>query len=148
MTARLIINSLGYLGLIPFAAGAWLSVSGDLLISIEPDFLFASYSAIILSFLGGVLWGRCLSLGESGLGSKLLLLSNAIALLAWFSLFAGDGYFNLALVSLMLGYVLVFAAETRLSRAPENATVRPYMRMRFMLTNLVLAAHLAVLLLA
>lgn len=149
MTTRTIITGLGVLGLIPFAAGAWWITLGGmepiLGLGLEPGFLFASYSAIILSFLGGVLWGRSLALDESRLGRKLLLLSNGIALLAWFGLLAGPGYFTLTLLALMLGYVVVFSAEQRLARTIDDELLAPYMRMRFFLTNLVLAAHLLVL---
>jgi hypothetical protein len=149
MTTRIIMTGLGFLGLIPFAAGAWLTVVGgmELLpgLGLEPGFLFASYSAIILSFLGGVLWGRSLALETTSLGRNLLLLSNGVALLAWFSLLAGPEYLNLALLTLMLGYVAVFSAEHRLAVHADYELLAPYMRMRLFLTNLVLVAHLLVL---
>jgi len=143
------MSGLGFLGLIPFAGGAWLTVVGGIelmpVLDIEPGFLFASYSAIILSFLGGVLWGRSLALEASSLGRNLLLLSNGIALLAWFSLFAGPDYFKLALLALMVGYVAVFSAEHRLATHADYELLAPYMRMRLFLTNLVLVTHLLVL---
>lgn len=143
--------TLGSLGLIPFAVGAGLISTDtqalDLGIGarIEPGFLFASYSAIILSFLGGVLWGRSLGLEAAGLGRNLLLLSNGMALLAWFGLIAGPDYFTLTLLALMLGYVVVLSAEQRLAVHADYELLTPYMRMRFFLTNIVLAAHLVAL---
>lgn len=149
MTMRSIMIGLGILGLIPFAASAWWIIVGEAEplpgLDIAPDFLFTSYSATILSFLGGVLWGRSLALNETGLGRNLLLLSNGIALLAWFGLLAGPEYITLTLLALMSGYIVVFAAEHRLATIADYALLVPYMRLRLLLTNLVLAAHLLVL---
>ena len=151
MNSKTVMLALGSLGLIPFAAGAALISAGtrtlDLGIGagINPGFLFASYSAIILSFLGGVLWGRSLGLDAAGPGRNLLLLSNGIALLAWFGLLAGPDYFTLTLLALMLGYVVVLSAEQRLAEYVDYELLAPYMRMRFFLTNIVLAAHLVAL---
>ncbi|MEZ5489640.1 MAG: DUF3429 domain-containing protein [Gammaproteobacteria bacterium] len=144
MNSRLIINGLGYLGLLPFLAGAMLVLSGRSVYSLQPGFLFVSYSTVILSFLGGVLWGRSLSLGESPLRWALLLLSNGIALLAWFSLLGGTASYRSALLSLMLGYVVVFVAERGADASLETALTRPYRGFRLVLTSLVVLLHLVV----
>ena len=144
MNSRLIINGLGYLGLIPFLAGAALVLSGREVFSLPPGLLFASYSTVILSFLGGVLWGRSLGLGESASRRALLLLSNGVALLAWFSLLGEPVSYRLALLSLMLGYVIVFFAERGIDASLEPVLAGPYRGFRLVLTSLVVLRHLIV----
>ncbi len=157
------MNTLGLLGFLPFAAGAWLIVSGDSFLSIDPRSLFSSYSAIILSFLGGVLWGRGLTLAQTGLRNCLLLLSNIFALIAWFTLLLAAPGSGLTLIVLMLGYVAVYGAERSLGKLTfqdqDSTASEPgsrsesmaerhaaYTRLRSLLTSLVVGAHLVVLL--
>ena len=55
-----LVRSVGYLGLIPFLAGAFLSITNISLPYELEHFTLnfcVQYSAIILSFMGGVLWG-------------------------------------------------------------------------------------------
>ena len=148
MHARSTINSLGYLGLIPFAGAAWLIWAGDGLLGLNPRFLFGSYSAVILGFLGGALWGRSIALESSGAVRRLLLLSNAVALLAWFSLLADLDQIHLVLTALMLGYALLLVAEWRYFGTLLGPVGKDYLQMRFVLTTLVLLAHITVLIIA
>jgi len=48
---------LGIAGLIPFVAGAWLSVSADTASRATGLRWLTAYAAVIVSFLGGVKWG-------------------------------------------------------------------------------------------
>jgi hypothetical protein len=155
VTQRLIFNLLGYLGLLPFAVSTGLVIAGITLFGVDPRFLFASYSATILSFLGGVLWGRCLGQTLPMTGSVMLLLSNCFALMAWAALLVSDTGYALALVVLMAGYCLAYLAERHLTDPsitdpsitdPSiSGLVKYYMKMRLVLTGLVLSAHLLLL---
>lgn len=145
MSTRLVFNLLGYLGLLPFVFGAWLAITRTSLLSLPPRLVFVSYSAIILSFLGGVLWGRSLSLGESLRRQGLLVGSNVIALLSWLSLLASAGYSDLILIALMTGYGLTLLAESAIRQADEPLLVDYYRGMRRVLTVLVVAIHAVVL---
>jgi hypothetical protein len=145
VTQRLIFNLLGYLGFLPFAATAGLALTGTTLFGADPRFLFASYSATILSFLGGVLWGRCLGRTLPMTDSVMLLLSNGFALMAWAALLVSDTRYPLTLVILMAGYCLAYLAERQLTDASVAGLVKYYMKMRLVLTALVLSTHLVLL---
>ena len=62
-----IINCLGYAGLIPFWAAAWAMLGDRNLFQLSPALIFFTYSAIILSFLGGTLWGKAREYYETSL---------------------------------------------------------------------------------
>lgn len=149
MTSRLISNLLGYLGLIPFAAGAGLILSGSDLLGIDATFVFISYSSIILSFLGGVLWGRGLATGTLASHQRILLvISNGLALLGWFSLLAvmSDGFMGRMseagiAAALMVGYLVACAAEVRWAGGAVAGMTGFYLPMRVVLTALVVAIH-------
>ena len=148
LTARWIVPALGYLGLLPFLAAGLLVVTNSGVTDSEPaisaPFLFASYSALILSFLGGTLWGQTLVLAPTAAGT-LLLASNLFALAAWASLLLAETYFVATLLCLMLGFAALWLIEY-LQRAPFTSTTGPYyMTMRGVLTAIVLATHLLVL---
>ncbi len=145
VTQRLTFNLLGYLGLLPFALSAVMSLVGTSPIGADPRFLFTSYSAIILSFLGGVLWGRCLGQSVARASRIVLLLSNCFALMAWSGLLLGDTAYKPTLLVLMLGYLLVYLAERRHIDADATDLIRYYMKMRLVLTSLVISTHLLLL---
>ena len=144
MRSRLVINALGYLGLVPFLTGSWLIVTERALLNLNTSFIFASYSAIILTFLGGTLWGRCLVLANSLRRNLLLLVSNLLALLAWFSLLGSDQALRLSLTSLVFGYLIAQIAETLFLSESESAMDWPYSKMRLLLTVLVVTTHVVV----
>lgn len=129
---------LGYLGLIPFLACLWLfEISFDsseryLLFNPQQGFVF--YSAIILSFLAGVLWRK-----ESGdAHSTAQIISNIFCLYAYFCLFLPGFY---ALIFLPFGYLSLFLAEYLLCNNKQDALISPYFIMRFRLTLLVSLLH-------
>ena len=82
-----LIYTLGFLGLIPFIVSSLAELMQvESLFGIQPLKLLITYGAIILTFLGGVLWGRALHRAESEPTNALLVLSNAFAILAWLTL--------------------------------------------------------------
>jgi len=146
MNIKLTIISLGCLGLAPFIAATWLIISGSHFFSLDPLLLFGSYSAIILTFLGGVLWGRGLTVSNPQLRIGLLLSSNVVALIAWTSLLLAGGLTTATLTVLMLGFAVVYGIE-RLVREPDNQDyLAVYTNLRGLLTALVTGLHLLVLL--
>ncbi len=73
-------QALGYAGLIPFAALALDAlVTGFVAAPLARMWLLA-YGAVILSFLGGIMWGRCLNEPEAG---ATLIVSILISLAGW-----------------------------------------------------------------
>lgn len=144
MSSRLVINLLGYLGLAPFLAAAWSIVTGHVFFNLEPRLIFISYSAIILAFLSGALWGRGLTVANTLRRNLLLILSNGFALLAWFNLMAGDRMFGLSVSGLAIGYLLLQVAESRLASSATLRVEWPYSKMRLILTTLVVTAHVVI----
>jgi len=142
---------LGYLGLIPFLACLWLfemsfdGSANNLLFNPQQGFVF--YSAIILSFLAGVLWRKesgsflagVLWRKESGSEhSKAQIISNIFCLYAYLCLFLPGFY---ALIFLPFGYLSLFLAEYLLCNNKQDAFTNPYFIMRFRLTLLVSVLH-------
>jgi hypothetical protein len=110
--AEKVISALGYAGLCPFVLACGLQYAGEEALASQ---LFLSYSAIILSFLGGTHWGRLLSSGkalELGAGLFALVASNVFALLAWSALLLSHGNILYPFIILTAGFVLLFLVET------------------------------------
>jgi hypothetical protein len=80
--------ALSILGVLPFA---WTTFENCFNVHLlqdiftkPPNLIFFSYGAVILSFLGGIIWGFALQLkGNSNLSAWLLVLSIFPALIAW-----------------------------------------------------------------
>ena len=85
-----VINSLGYAGLLPFLAAVWAAYAELSFGAWTASHLFLSYSAIILSFLAGALWGKARELEEPNVGRLLLIGSNVFALTAWLAGLLGN----------------------------------------------------------
>ncbi|MDZ7853990.1 MAG: DUF3429 domain-containing protein [Halomonas sp.] len=129
---------LGLAGLIPFvatAASAWLAPVVWQVVAVDA---FLYYSAVILSFLGGVQWGVAMSLESlSSTGFRVrLLLSMAPSLIAWPALLLHPltGAWVLA-----IGFVLVRLHE--LSANGRAGLPDWYHSLRMRLTLTVLACH-------
>ncbi|MGM0535986.1 MAG: DUF3429 domain-containing protein [Pseudomonadota bacterium] len=130
--------ALGLAGLLPFlftVASAWLAPMAWQVVAIQ-GFLY--YSAVILSFLGGVQWGVAMSLepvGSAGFRARMLL-SMVPSLIAWPALLLHP--FTGAWV-LATGFVLVRLHE--LSREGRARLPGWYQSLRMPLTLVVLACH-------
>ncbi len=59
-TTRTTMLQLGYLGLLPFMFSLLLIVTERTLFNLSGEQFFIAYSAVILSFLSGVLWGNAI----------------------------------------------------------------------------------------
>jgi hypothetical protein len=133
---------LGLAGLIPFfaaAGGIWLAPGGWASASVTVMF---GYGAVILSFLGGVHWGRALA-GDADAGPEWgrLLWSVTPSLIGWALLF-------LPAAEAALGFAFAFSAAFFVDmRAVENGIFPTwYGRLRKYLTIGVLTAFILVLL--
>jgi hypothetical protein len=141
---------LGYLGLVPFIvpvvemSRASLSPSGFSSASIGglyAPYIFITYSAVILSFLAGLLWQKSRSLTSAKQRRVILVFSNLAALSGWSSLLIM--YFSvlgtlMSLSLLICGFMLTLLAE----RAIEKDIVDDsYWNMRITLTLIVIALH-------
>ena len=141
-SSRSLIQTLGVLGLVPFIAST---------LTFHFDFyghgffaqsVFVAYSAVILSFLSGAIWGQVLEQPFQSKGKALLVGSNIVAILAWCGLLIHQPHMSLLL--LLCGYISIFWLEVRWLKQ-----IRPdqsfYPSLRFLLTLLVCAMHLLML---
>ena len=138
---------LGYLGLLPFMGGLVLLLLNETVFGLSGQQIFTSYSAVILSFLSGVLWGAALESFSSKLGRAALIFSNLFALTAWAALLL-DGYAKLAVLMLAIGFLAVWFAEKHIRSNQKAASPEGYQSLRNRLTLGVVAMHLIFLMLA
>ena len=84
----LIARVLGYGGALPFLCGAIAASQQLVVLGLSPDHLLLNYGAVILSFLGGLHWGRVITSpnvnGSSD--STWLIWSVCPSLLGWVAL--------------------------------------------------------------
>ncbi|MBS3959316.1 MAG: DUF3429 domain-containing protein [Xanthomonadaceae bacterium] len=134
---------LGWAGLLPFAAAlaawAWGLVQQQPDVVVPAQQAFLVYSAVILSFLGGVRWGRVMSAGTPPAGYVLAVLPS---LWAFPALFLPPPH---AVAALGCGFALALWFDTRADTLPATPGFR---RLRLHLSLAVIAAHLLALPLA
>ena len=127
---------LTWAGLLPFLAALSAWMLGGLLD--EPRVVavaskgFLVYSAVILSFLGGVRWGRVMSAGGAGVGYVLAVLPSLWAFPALFLPLLQ------ALAALALGFGLALWFDTRADTLPATPGFRV---LRKRITAAVILAH-------
>lgn len=131
---------LTWAGLLPFLGALLAWVAGALLEHNRTEAIamkaFLVYSAVILSFLGGLRWGRVMSAGAAGAGYVLAVLPS---LWAFPALFLPP---REALGALAFGFALALWFDTRADTLPATPGFR---RLRRRITTAVLAAHAAAL---
>jgi hypothetical protein len=143
MQAIRITTALGNAGLLPFAIALLAAATDVFDLPVSPQQVFVSYSAVILSFLCGSLWGRLLAAQFSLTVVILLLLTNVLALTAWVSLLSLSWRLEASLGLLVLGYVLVLVTEYAVVGLLYNEVYRGYLRLRSWLTLCVVGMHFA-----
>ena len=125
---------LGYAGVLPFAALTLVQIFGDEAVAAFALRGFLAYSAVILSFLGGIRWGvatRFERLQASDLVISVLPSLWAFACLLW-----PDS--DIAVWGLLLGFMLLGLADWFLP-APGGAAWMLDLRIR--LTSAVVVCH-------
>lgn len=129
-------------GVIPFIFATYLSWANGTFFGVSGLELFITYSAIILSFMAGTLWGQRIQKDMNPLSKYVLISSNTISLGAWLSLLIDVPVLSIAL--LFLGFISLFWVEARSLKQSESSDAR-YLNMRFFLTIIVCVLHLLVL---
>lgn len=141
---------LGYLGLIPFLIPLWqmiiavskgLGVDSASLFGLYAPYIFITYSAVILSFLAGILWSKGRFNKQQKASKPALIFSNMMALSAWTSLIIINYSQMLTMfaVALLLGgFGSLLLAERALNIDSDDTK---YWRMRLVLTMIVITAH-------
>lgn len=135
---------LGYLGLLPFIGGIALVMADTTVFGITGQQIFITYSAVILSFLSGILWGSAIDRFNDVLCRKFLIVSNVFALMAWAALLVGGQHF-LATLLLLIGFLCVWFAEKTMRKTASETTPEGYQTMRDRLTAGVSIMHVILL---
>ena len=156
-----IVKGLGFAGLIPFLVPALLMIQGALstkgfqsaaLFGLYAPYVFVTYSAIILSFLCGALWGKNVS-GENQTANVVLIFSNLIALSAWsctLLIYIAPIMSIFAVALLLAGFLAVLICEREFERlnfqsgSDKKIAVSGYWKMRVQLTVIVSLLHAVV----
>jgi hypothetical protein len=141
MTKRSVINILGYAGLIPFVITALLVSTNFTIPGLDAVLVFALYSALIASFLGGALWGRALGRPTQSSTVVALLFSNAIVLLAFAAMFWLAIIPLVAVVLLAVSHLLLIWLERGVFAELFTEAESFYASFRLSLTTLVLLCH-------
>ena len=132
---------LTWAGLIPFLGCLVISILGLSIGGFAPEWVFIAYSAVILSFLCGALWGKS-DHTESSEDNTVLITTNFWAVIAWiilalFSVFPQMTAVFLTLLA--LGFVHIFWVERTGWSESSNSK---YLSLRFQITSAVVLAHL------
>ncbi|NVK72799.1 hypothetical protein C0J08_04150 [Marinomonas sp. CT5] len=139
---KAVVSALAILGIFPFLFATYLNLANDTFLGKSGVTLFAAYGAVILSFLGGTIWGRLIELPESRNGAKLLICSFVMVFLAWFSLLLKTP--ELSVVLLLLSLISIFWIDARWLKQANNQ--KPfYTSLNFGLTSATSIMHLLVL---
>ncbi len=141
VTTRVTMLRLGYLGLLPFLFSLILLFSDTTLFNLNGHQFFVAYSAVILSFLSGILWGNGIDHYYHRLSRNILVLSNLFVLLAWGALLQGHTHYIIATLLLASGYLAVWYAEKLIRNVEQETAPKGYQVMRTNLTLGVLLMH-------
>ena len=131
------------LGAIPFVVMALASIVSPEFTAVHlgGDAAFLGYGAVILSFMGGVRWGRALSLEDPARAAEQMILSVAPSLAAWLALLIDRPW---SLLLLMAGFVLQAAWDTNSAR---NGLLPGWFgRLRLTISTIVIASIILVML--
>ena len=131
---------LGYAGLLPFLILSLAVIFVPRAVEAGAQLALLVYAAVILSFLGGIVWGRLLASDKGSMpdANRHLVYSNLPPLAAWFALFFD---FERALLILASAFFVALLYERHLFLAGTVPTWFYAMRVR--LTVIVVAALLA-----
>lgn len=135
---------LSILGLVPFVLIAiTIFILGSSNAAIDPIFsIFRTYSALMLSFLGGIRWGYIMREDNEFIETKALIISVVPALLAWMALLAPQEYAPITL----LVFLLAFCAHGAWDSFAGNSEKLPlwYSNLRIKITLAVAVCHIVV----
>ncbi|GAB6260828.1 DUF3429 domain-containing protein [Photobacterium sp. 53610] len=136
-----LMKQLGYLGLLPFLITLMLAMTDIRLFNLSGQQMFIAYSAVILSFLSGILWGNAIDHMAHKLSRNALILSNLFVLLAWGAILQGNKHSVTAAGLLALGYLAVWFAEKLIRQTEGEENPKAYQPMRSRLTAGVILLH-------
>tara|TARA_B100000780_G_scaffold230428_1_gene170152 strand:- start:428 stop:868 length:441 start_codon:yes stop_codon:yes gene_type:complete len=136
--------ALGLAGLVPFVWGAWTSASPDLMAwgtglmgtGLVGATVQATYGAVILSFMSGVLWGFATK-AERMKAAACYLMSVQPALWAFFVMSSGVGPKTSYLMAGFAGLLILDVIFYQLGLTPQW-----WLRLRVLLTTIIFICHI------
>lgn len=135
---------LSIIGLVPFVLIAiTISLLKSSNAAIDPIFaIFRTYSALMLSFLGGIRWGYIMREDNEFIETKSLIFSVLPALLAWLALLTPQEFAPLTL----LVFLIAFCAHGAWDSFAGNSDKLPlwYSALRIKMTLAVAVCHIIV----
>ena len=143
MTYTKITYSLGIVGLTPFIIGVALSLHQYEIYGVSGVAIFTTYSLAILCFLAGSLWGQVLKIPFSSNNQKILIATNILVVIGWAASLTSAKFLVAGIIVLGLTFAGIAFLEVKLFKHSAVLQDGAYARLRFILTNLVLAAHAA-----
>lgn len=129
-TLQMHTDVLGALGLIPFLGIPALVMTNHMSL-FEAQGLFAQYSAVILSFLGGIHWYDAIKRSQSIIQLYIAMLPS---IFAWSAIGFSYGNWTIVVLSVSFGVLLLYDF-IQLKMTPD------YQRLRIMLTGVVIGCH-------
>ena len=132
---------LGYLGLIPFVSLMIHTVLElTILNTVQASMAFVQYSAIILSFLGGVHWYQALTEPKNRHQVYVAMLPSIIG---WVALLIFNQKITLFVLS--VSYLFILMYDKYYLSLPKDMVVY-YTKMRLILTSVVIFSHVMMIL--
>jgi len=133
---------LGLFALTPFVVLTIITLTDIHIMGYSGQALFASYSAILLSFVNGVLSGQVLEGKPQKYSNRTMVLNHLIMLVAWGSLFMKVPELSIGI--LLLGFITAFWLDGRWLRLVSQS-YKAYSKIRFALTVVLSVMHVIVL---
>jgi len=143
----LLSRCLAWFGIVPFLIAILMVALGSTLFSVSGELLFVTYSAIILTFMAGTLWGQCSHSDESATDHRIpIVVSNIWAIIAWLCVIliqVNEAFLSVVILFLALGYFHVLTQEKKVNLLVVSES---YFTLRTQVTCKVIILHLLLLL--
>lgn len=143
----LLSRCLAWFGILPFLIAILMVAFGSTLFSVSAELLFVTYSAIILTFMAGTLWGQCSHSAESATDHRIpIVVSNIWAIIAWLCVIltqVNEALLSLVILFLALGFFHVLTQEKKVNLLAASES---YLTLRTQVTCKVIILHLLLLL--
>ena len=143
----LLSRCLAWFGILPFLIAILMVALGSTLFSVSGELLFVTYSAIILTFMAGTLWGQCSHSAESATDHRIpIVVSNIWAIIAWLCVIliqVNEALLSVVILLLALGYFHILIQEKKVNLLVASES---YLTLRTQVTCKVIILHLLLLL--
>ena len=134
---------LAWLGVIPFTITLIATIIGRPLFDLSGNLAFAQYSLAILCFMAGTLWGQVISKPDGHQTGRVLIASNILTLLAFFT------YLIFPITTFLFSAFVIFLTllmiEAYLGKN-RSIVMGSYWSLRVQVTSVVCVHHLIMIL--